>query len=104
MLEHPSTNGGTVHTNERVHTDQKALIHWAETHPCSSDARHVINRHAPAHRYGLHRGELEKIRSLVHDATQEALTHETASPEWVADRVTMATERALFAVGVELLP
>lgn len=104
MLEHPSTNGGTGHTNVEVHAEQRALMHYAALHPGGTGARHTPLRHESPRRYGLHRAELTKIHDLVETATSEALSHDRESPEWVAHRIADATERALFAVGVELLP
>jgi hypothetical protein len=38
---------------------------------------------------------------MVHDATLEALSHNSNSDEWIAERISLAFERAIFAVGVE---
>lgn len=101
MLEHHSTQGGTGHTNEQVHANQRALVHFATLHPGSSGVHHIPPRHVANRRYGLHAREMAEIRKRVRDATCEALSYEGQSAEWVAERVALATERAIFAVGVE---
>lgn len=56
-----------------------------------------------SHRYGLPAQAMQHIRTRVHDATVEVLSHEGNTVEDVAHALELEVERAVWAIGVERL-
>lgn len=106
MQEHPSTNGNAGHTNEQVHAEQRALVHYAVLHPGDHDARYRP-QHTTVHdrRYALNGRAMQAIREQVQlEVYSELDAHAGLTIEHIAHFAAMAAEHAIQHIGVERTP